>query len=91
MTSKAQKNANTKYRAKLADRGLVRMEVIVPERDRDIVKALAERLAASASAQPDAGDPPTGAAFWAALNSAPSPLDELQLDRSEYQLRAIDL
>ena len=75
----------------LADRGLVRMEVIVPEKDKDIVKALAERLTANVSAPVNEDQTPTGAEIWTALNGAPASLGELQFDRSRYGLRTIDL
>jgi hypothetical protein len=91
MTSKAQKEANSRYRAKLAESGLVRLEVIVPKKDREIVKALADSLSAGVARDADNPRPLTGAAIWKALRSAPSPLDELQFDRAEHQLRAIDL
>ena len=91
MTSKAQKDANSRYRARLADRGLVRMEVIVPEKDRDVVKALAEMLTANASISSGEDRAPAGADIWAALNRAPAALGELQFDRSQYGLRTIDL
>jgi hypothetical protein len=89
MTSKAQKDANSRYRAKLADRGLVRMEVVVPEKDRDAVKAFAEKLTADASASPSRV--PTGAEIWEALRNAPPALGELEFDRREFDLRTIDL
>ena len=89
MTSKGQKDANSRYRAKLADRGLVRMEVIVPEKDRDVVKAFAEKLTADASASPNRV--PTGAEIWEALHNAPAALGELEFDRRQFALRTIDL
>lgn len=90
MTSRAQKNANERYRAKLADRGLVRMEVIVPEKDRDIVKAFADRLVAGAD-KFEEHSTPSGADIWDALSSAPSSINELRIDRGQYGARAVDL
>lgn len=91
MASKAQKDANSRYRAKLANRGLVRLEVIVPEKDREAVKAFAEKLTADASAAQDDAHAPSGADIWEALRKAPSSLGELEFDRSQFGLRAIDL
>jgi hypothetical protein len=90
MTSRAQKEANTRYRAKLADRGLVRVEVIVPEKDRDVVRAFADSLVAGLETAED-GATLSGADIWDALGSAPSSLSELKIDRSQYDTRAIDL
>ncbi len=44
MTSAAQQRATRNYRARLAERGLNRIEVIALESDRELVRTLARRL-----------------------------------------------
>lgn len=94
MTTTAQKKANANYRAKLAERGLVRLEIIVPEKSRDMMKALAEQLTLAAKMpEPEQAlfmDAPSGEQIWKGLHDAPR-LDELELDRSGFQLRPVEL
>lgn len=94
MTTTAQKKANAHYRAKLAERGLVRLEIIVPEKNRDMMKALAEQLTLAAKeaeqGRAPTSDAPSGAQIWTSLHDAPR-LDELDFDRSDFQLRPVDL
>lgn len=45
MTQPAQRKAVNEYRRRLGERGLARFEVMAPERDRDLIRALARRLA----------------------------------------------
>ena len=44
MTSTAQTRATTTYRARLADRGIVRYELQSPEADRELLRAVARKL-----------------------------------------------
>lgn len=98
MTTTAQRKANAAYRARLAARGLVRLEVIVPEKNKDMIKALAEHLIAAATEsmpiKPEASfkkAAPSGKEIWQALHEAPADLTELDIDRSQFELRTIEL
>ena len=46
MNIEAQKNATRNYRARLAQRGVKRFEVMAPETDRNLIRALGQQLAA---------------------------------------------
>jgi hypothetical protein len=98
MTTNAQKKANAAYRARLAKRGLVRLEVIVPEKNKDMIKALAEQLTVAAmeslpiKSETNLENPmPSGKEIWQALREAPTDLTEFDMDRSQFQLRTVEL
>jgi hypothetical protein len=49
MASKSQRRATRMHRRRAAARGLVRVEVRVPKRDADLIRALAEKLRGGAA------------------------------------------
>jgi hypothetical protein len=98
MTTSAQKKANASYRARLAERGLIRLEIVVPEKNKDMIKAIAEQLTVAAGqdapveTKVDGTEPvPTGREIWQSLREAPRELGELELDRADFKLRTIEL
>lgn len=100
MGSAAQKRAVRNYRARLEGRGLARFEVKAPDSDRELIRALARRLA---EAGPEAervratvrkavaGEPPKTGGILAALRRSPLVGADLDLSRSRESGRKIDL
>src|SRR4051795_9544801 len=96
----SQKRAIQNYRSRLSERGLARFEVLGLERDRDLIRSLARRLADDG---PDAsriratvnqtisGEPPKTGGIVAALRRSPLVGSDLDLSRSRVQGRKIDL
>ena len=96
MTS-AQKKAVEDYRERQKEKGLVRVEVNVPNADRLLIKRVAESLRAGGekatktrSALSSILNPYEGMNLKELLENAP-PLDELDLERSKETARDIDL
>jgi hypothetical protein len=97
---KAQKRANETYRARLTQRGIARFEVQALETDRDLIRALARRLAdegpggheARAMIQQIVGaEPPGSGGILQALRRSPLVGAGLDLSRSIEQGRKVEL
>ena len=100
MSSPFQKRALQTCRDRLGGRGLARFEVLAPERDRELIRALAKRLAkndaAAAQLRADvsrqvSGEPAERGRILAALRRSPLVGADLSLRRQETVGRAIDL
>lgn len=100
MGNAAQKKAIRNYRARLAQRGLVRFEVMAPEPDRELIRALARRLAEdgpeaelarAAVAKAVAGAPPKPGGILSALRRSPLVGADLDLGRPREEGRETDL
>ena len=96
----SQKRAIQNYRSRLAERGLTRFEVLGLDRDRDLIRSLARRLAEDGSEasrlraavnQSIAGEPPKKGGILAALRRSPLVDASLDLTRSREEGREIDL
>jgi hypothetical protein len=96
----SQKRAIRNYRSRLSERGLARFEVLGLDRDRDLIRSLARRLADDG---PDAariratvhrtisGEPPKTGGILAALRRSPLVGADLDLSRPRVGRRKIDL
>ncbi|WP_207462463.1 hypothetical protein [Azospirillum sp. SYSU D00513] len=80
MSNTSQKRAVRNYRARLGERGLARFEVLGLDGDRDLIRALARRLAEdgpeaarirSVVSQSIAGEPPKKGGILEALRRSP--------------------
>jgi hypothetical protein len=98
--SVSQKRAIRNYRSRLSERGLARFEVLGLDRDRDLIRSLARRLAEGGSeaadiratiAQTISGEPPRTGGIVAALRRSPLVGADLDLNRSHDGGREIDL
>lgn len=96
----SQKRAVQNYRKRLQERGLMRFEVLGLESDREIIRALARRLAEpgadavklrTAVGRSIAGEPPRTGGIVAALRRSPLVGAELDLSRERDEGREIDL
>ena len=92
----AQKKAVQEHRKRQAKKGIVRMEVNVPDCDRDLIRPTAANLRAGGdiaertrSALSSVLNPYSGMNLKELLENAP-PLDELDLERSKETARDID-
>jgi hypothetical protein len=100
MSNTAQKRAIESYRSRLTERGIARFEVLGLDADRDLIRALAKRLAEGG---PDArrirasvgrtiaGDPPKQGGILEALRRSPLVGADLELKRSQGGSRKVDL
>lgn len=96
----SQKRAIRNYRSRLSERGLARFEVLGLDRDRDLIRSLARRLADNG---PDAarirvtvnqtisGEPPKTGGILAALRRSPLVSADIDLSRPRIEGRKIDL
>jgi hypothetical protein len=100
MVDTAQKRALKNYRQRLSDKGLARFEVLGLDSDRELIRALAKRLArndgAAARLRADVlrsitGEPPPKCGILAALRQSPLVGAELDLTRDITSGRKIDL
>jgi hypothetical protein len=96
--STPQKRALDSYRKRLIQRGMARFEVLGPDADRDLIRALARRLADPDSAQIRAtvrgaisGDQPTKGGILKALRQSPLVGANLDLTRPFTPGRKLDL
>jgi hypothetical protein len=101
MGSAAQKKANRDYRARLGGRGVARMEVMAPEGDRELIRALArglsregpqsEQLRAAVQAAVAGEKPASRGGILQALRRSPLVDAELDLSRPRERGREVDL
>jgi hypothetical protein len=96
----SQKRAIRNYRSRLRGRGLARFEVLGLDRDRDLIRSLARRLAEQgpsaarirhALGQAVSGEPPRKGGIVAALRRSPLVDADLDLGRPHVADRKIDL
>ena len=100
MGNVSQKRALENYRSRLSERGMARFEVLGLDRDRELIRTLARRLAEDS---PDAaavretisrtiaGEPPKKGGILKALRRSPLVGANLHLARSVEAGRKIDL
>ncbi len=100
MSNSAQNKATRNYRARLAQRGFARFEIMALETDRDLFRSLARRLAEEG---PDAeevratvksvvtGEPSRSGSILSALLRSPLVGAELDLSRPREEGRKIKL
>lgn len=100
MGSPAQKRAIGNYRRRLSQRGIARFEVQVPDADRDLIRALARRLAEdgpqakkarAAIRQIVGGAPPKSGGILAALRRSPLVGAGIDLARPRLKGRKVAL
>ena len=100
MTSPAQQRANKNYRARLAERGVKRFEVMAPETDRDLLRTLARRLTEggpeadqtrAAVRELVVSGPSRPGGILAALRRSPLVGADLDLSRPRIEGRRVDL
>ncbi len=96
----SQKRAITNFRSRLDEKGLARFEVTGRSADRELVRALARRLAEDGPeagqlravvTQTMAGPPPTKGNIMRALMASPLVGSEIDLSRSREEGRQADL
>jgi hypothetical protein len=100
MAETSQKRALKNYRKRLGERGLARYEVLGLQKDRELIRSLAKRLAeedpearrlrASVS-QSVVGEQPKKGGIWQALRNSPLVGADLDLTREFVEPRKIDL
>lgn len=100
MPQSSQTRALANYRDRLSKRGLVRFEILAPERDRDLIRAIARCLTESNDEATRvranlttaiAGEPPPQGGILAALRRSPLVGAELELEREVTFGRPVDL
>lgn len=100
MANAAQKRAVKTYRARLQQRGFKRFEVMALEADRELIRALAHRLAEDGPEADQvrkvlkttvADEPPKSGGILAALRRSPLVGADLDLARSPEEGRKVDL
>ncbi|MFZ1104858.1 MAG: hypothetical protein WAN86_18745 [Hyphomicrobiaceae bacterium] len=98
--SSSQKRAIRNYRSRLGERGLARFEVLGRDADRELIRALARRLAedsAEASrlraiiGRSIAGEPPKKGGILAALRRSPLVDAGLDLTRPREEGRKVEI
>jgi hypothetical protein len=96
----SQKRALETHRRHLTERGFARYEVRGLSRDKELVRALARRLAtgdaAAAKLRDDVArgleaEPPSGAEIWSALRKSPLAGIELDIEREVIEGRDVSL
>lgn len=100
MSNPAQKRANKNYRSRLTRRGITRFEVMAPDSDRELIRALARALT---DGGPDAGQARTvvqqvlsgrqgkTGGILAALRRSPMVGTDIDLRRPRESGRKVDL
>lgn len=100
MSNAAQTNAMQNYRRRLAQRGVARFEVQAPAQDRELIRALARRLADEGPGAKEAraavqqivgGAPPKSGGILQALRRSPLAGAGVDLTRSREDGRKVDL
>jgi hypothetical protein len=98
--SDSQRRAIKSYRSRLSKRGLARFEVLGLDADRDLIRALARRLAEkgpeakrlrAAVSQTIAGEPPKKGGILAALRRSPLVGTDLDLTRAREEGRKVEI
>jgi hypothetical protein len=98
--SSSQKRAIRNYRVRLSQRGLARFEVMGLQADRDLIRALARRLAEdgpeasrlrTAVSQTITGEPPQKGGILAALRRSPLVGADLDLRRPREEGRKVEI
>ena len=97
---RSQKRAIQNYRSRLSERGLARFEVLGRDADRDLIRALARRMAEdgpdasrlrAAVSQTIAGEPPKKGGILAALRRSPLVGADVDLTRLQEQGRNVQI
>ena len=100
MTQASQKRAVANHRRRLTDRGIARYEVRGLEKDKELVRRLAKRLAAGGTgaarlraelSRQVSDEPPRRGGIWAALRRSPLVGANLNLEREVVPPRDVDL
>lgn len=100
MSNAAQKRAIENYRARLAERGIVRFELQAPESDRELIRTLARKLSEEGPEagalrrtvqQAVEGEPSRTGGIVAALRRSPLVGADLDLSRAREEGRKVDL
>ena len=100
MGTNSQRRALQRYRSRLAERGMARFEVLGLNTDRDLIRALAQRLAEdgpeaarlrAAVSRAAAGEPAKPGRILAALRRSPLVGADLDFTRSREDGRKVDL
>lgn len=100
MTKSSQRRAIDSYRSRLAERGMARFEVIGRETDRELIRAVARRLAKggpeadrlrTAVSQTISGEPSRKGGIVKALLASPLVGSELDLTRPREEGRKVDI
>ncbi len=100
MTDTPQKRALKNYRKRLVRRGMARFEVLGLDADRELIRALARRLAEygpeatqlrAAVSRTIAGEPPSKGGILAALRRSPLVGAELDIRRTQTHGRTVEL
>jgi hypothetical protein len=100
MGDTAQKRAMQNYRARLAQRGFTRFEILALKSDRALIRALARRLAEEGPEAEQirvavktavAGEPPKPGGILTALRRSPLAGAGLDLSRPREEGRKVDL
>lgn len=100
LSNAARNKALQNYRARLSQRGFIRIEITALETDRELFRSLARRLA-EGGPQADrlratvqiamAGEPPEPANILAALRRSPLVDADIDLSRPREEARRVDL
>jgi hypothetical protein len=100
MSNAAQKRAIRNYRSRQAERGIARFEVQALDADRELIRALARRLAEDSPEATQArtlvqqivsGEPPHQGGILQALRRSPLVGADLDLDRAREEGRRVNL
>jgi hypothetical protein len=100
MDDSSQKRALRNYRKRLSKRGMARFEVLGLDRDRDLIRSLAKRLAdddadaariRASVRRTVAGEPPRKGGILAALRRSPLVGADLKIKRPREAGRRVDL
>lgn len=96
----AQNRAVRNYRSRLSDQGLARFEVLGRDGDRDLIRALARRLAEDSPeaaqlrtivSQSVSGNPPKKGGILAALRRSPLMGTDIEVTRPRDEGRHVDI
>lgn len=100
MGKSAQKRAIENYRSRLTERGIVRFELQALETDKDLIRALARKLAEEGSdighlrrtiQKAVSGEPPKPGGILGALRRSPLVGADLNLTRAHEEGRDVEL